>query len=245
MQLIKGMMVAASAAFVVAMAEGCTSTVTVTDPPDSGTTTKDGGNGVVDSGVKKDSSVPPPVDGGNTGACAPGDVSSYMPTYVPAAKTPGACTQQAITDFDTKCLGPNASNADCSAWAKANANCGKCLESPDSAAKYGPLILHTGYYSLNIGGCFELAGDKTCGAAIAAPQGCTDAACAANCPVSDQPSFDAFTACGTAAEKGNCKKYVDAAQACEQADGGVGVAKCTGWQDFDSGFLQIAGAFCL
>jgi hypothetical protein len=246
--LIRTTMVTAAAAFVVALSYGCTSTITVVDT--------DAGNPTPEGGTQKDTSKDTNSNDVNADtnpgvSCAPGDVSGFTPAaYVPAAVHKGACTTMNISDFDAACINATtATSAACSAWQKANATCLACIQTPDTASSWGPLIEHTAQktISINLGGCFELAGSKACGTSFESDRGCDAAACDANCPVvqnDNNVSINALNACYKSADSGGCKTYADQVAVCENDDGGAITQKCLGGTDFDSLFISVAPLFC-
>jgi len=232
----------------------------------SSTTSNNGGGGGDDGGVTGDGGVKHDggkTDGGNTGdggpvgdsgggTCAPGDVSTFMPpAYKPAKKTAGACTQTFITSFYDNCLAPNATMATCAPWGSSgdatHKACAACLITADSASAYGALIEHKGTVSVNIPGCMELkdsANGLTCAKAYQASEMCNDAACAANCPVTDDASFQLYQACVQQAAANGCKTYSQAA-ACANAEADGGASVCFQGMTFQDLYNSVAPVFCL
>jgi hypothetical protein len=205
---------------------------------------------------KKDASaadvfVPDP----DAGTCSPADVSGFKaPAYVPAVHAPSACSDAQITAGITACYDQSSTQATCDTWIKANAACFACIETPSSAAAWGPLVNYStpavdaGIY-YNIAGCLELAqGNTTCAKSSQYALACEFAAC--NPPVcdlsaNDQAAYDAYNQCLTdAAAVPTCKAYEDAAGACLGGDAGP-ASVCTG--DFNNdpaAFAALIGLFC-
>jgi hypothetical protein len=247
---------ATMAALVGSFAYGCSSTTT-----SGGGTDVDSGTGpAVDSGVRHDSGTGTgtdsgtPVDaGGTTGSCSPADVSGFTAPAYHNAKTPtGACTQAYIDAFYTGCLAAGSTQATCAPFGSgADAShkaCAACIVSADTAAQYGALVEHKGTVSLNVAGCMEIkdpTGGLACAKSYQASEACTDAACAANCPVTDDASFQLYQACVQQASSNGCKTYTTAA-ACADAEAEAGAATvCFQGQTFQDLYNSIVPVFCL
>jgi hypothetical protein len=72
---------------------------------------------------------------------------------------------------------------------------------------------------------------------------CDDAACGANCPITDQASYQLYAACVNEASMGGCQRYAAAASCANTlADGGASV--CFQGQTFEDYYLAIAPLFC-
>jgi len=203
--------------------------------------------------VVSDKKVPPPSDAADVAVstCAPADVSTFTPSWIPpVAPQPTACSQTQIGDFYSKCFDATTSNTtDCTNWEKANATCDKCMVTADTATKYGALISSTGVTTANIGGCIALldgnATDQGCGAKYLAAFQCGQAACADACPIpaGDNAAFKAYTSCLSKAATTVCKTY-EAAK-CKSADAGDAIDRCLNTPtDFQSYFIDIGAVFC-
>jgi hypothetical protein len=255
MSLKKSLGLVSLGALIGALSYGCSST------------TSNSGGGGDDGGVSGDGSVKHDSgthdgatgddastgdDGGMT-TCAPGDVSTFMPpAYKNAKKVAGACTQQFITSFYNDCLAPNATMTTCAPWGSsgdaAHKACAACIITAESAAQYGALIEHKGTVSVNIPGCMELkdtAGGLACAKSYQASEECDDAACAANCPVTDDASFQLYQACTQQAAANGCKTYSQAAACADaEADGGAAAA-CFSGMTFQDLYNSVTPIFCL
>jgi hypothetical protein len=149
-----------------------------------------------------------------------------------------------ISEYYDVCFGLKKSKAACDAFASlslANATCADCIMTLDTDAAYGPLIRRGGFVQANVAGCIELT-DSTalvCAKSVAALSECELAACEANCPVSDGPSFDAYTSCAQQSDATGCKAYVGT-PGC--ADAG-GASACLG-TSFEQFYFMAVPLFC-
>jgi hypothetical protein len=161
------------------------------------------------------------------------------------------CTAAQITGYYTACLDFGHTVATCTTWTNASASdtaCAACILTQGTATTYGPVVAHNGVISANLAGCIALldtGSGVTCAHAIEAADQCGDAACAANCPVTDDPSFQLYIACIQQASSNDCQSYAQAQSACEaaEADGGAAAA-CLQGQDFQSLYNIFAPIFC-
>jgi len=166
------------------------------------------------------------------------------PAYVPARDLGGSCTEAQISDYYTACF----TGGNCAAYQTGGAAkaCGDCLSASTlGSASYGPLLVYGSstfpVVETNTGGCIELLGEAACGQKIQAAQMCEQSACASNCPVTDQASYNAFTTCKVLARSGTCAPFESAAvcimdPAHSTACGGI---------DFQNLFLNMARVFCV
>lgn len=243
-------------ALVGALTYGCSSTTANNGGgggDDGGVSTSDGGK---DSGVKKDGgttggdSGTTGDDGGTTTTCAPGDVSTFMPpAYKPAARMAGACTAAYITAFYDNCLAANATMQTCAPWGSSGDGmhkaCAGCILSAETASSYGALVEHKGTVSINVAGCMEIKqGNQTCAKAYQASDACNEAACAANCPVTDDASFQLYQACVQQAAANGCKTYGQAAACADAAADGGAAAVCFQGQSFQDLYNSVVPVFC-
>jgi hypothetical protein len=203
-------------------AHGCT----YWQPPANATTTC--------GGVLIDASPPPP-------SCpTPADVSTFTaPAFTPPAVKKGACTDQQIQDLYAACFASNATA--CNSFEQNNAACAACVMTTPNAP--GPLVQQSnGIVALNVAGCVAIVtGDSSstsCAAGVQANFDCEGAACDAQCPVVDQPSFQLYQQCTQAAEAGGCSKYAQA-----QCGLDAGASQCA-VQDFKDGFFAIVPLLC-
>jgi hypothetical protein len=192
-------------------------------------------------------------------SCHPGDVQAFVWSYRPAVPPQAACRPDAVQPgafiagdpieiFYDDCFGPHKSALACSAFATASpayAACAACIETSAAASSYGPLIVDAadGVVRANVGGCIELTAPLalSCAKAAQAQQGCEAAACAANCPVTDSASLDAYDECANQAAAGGCAGLTTAA-GCVDAQA-VSLASClsTSFHDF---YFAVVPLFC-
>ena len=123
-----------------------------------------------------------------------------------------------------------ATNATCQSFQNNNAACMKCALSSESDPKWGPIVDHVSYVSVNLSGCIALAEscNLPCAKAVAAAEGCERASCnSVNCPIVDQASFTSWNTCLKNAGGRLCKGYADV-NACPTAlaDGGTAGTGC-------------------
>ncbi len=179
--------------------------------------------------------------------CAPADVTSFVPPpYHPVARQVGACTPTQISGFYTACFtGQNM--AACNSFKMAAPTCAGCLETPSTAAAWGATVTQRGIISINVAGCMEVLGGANglaCAKATESEQACVAAACDANCPVTDDASFQLYLACTQQVAANGCASYAQASQACTLAQADAGAASCTSGQDFQGFYDNIAPVVC-
>jgi len=198
--------------------------------------------------------------GSDASACQPGDVSTWQAgNYRPAADPTDACSAADVGDFYAKCIdGSSSSAALCAAFKASHPACYACILTPDTAARYGPIVQHGDFATSNVAGCIELSAESAsapdpsllaCAQAVQALGGCELAACEANCPVTDPASFASYEACTTAADQGGCEAYESAASCAEAlqdggaADAGALVEQCLlpSFKDF---YDHVVPRFC-
>src|ERR1700690_773331 len=117
---------------------------------------------------------------------------------------------------------------------------------------YGALIAVGGVDYADIAGCIAIeTNDLTstgCGAKNQATSDCEQLACETNCPaVTDQTTFQEYTACTTAADGAVCKSYLDAE--CNFADAGTDSGEaayniCVNHASFQDYYNAMATVFC-
>ncbi len=198
-------------------------------------------------------------DGGSSDSgitsCMPADVSTFQPpAYVSASGAgQGKCTPAQIQTFYDDCLAPNVTQATCAPFngttaTPENKACYQCIITRDTDTKFGPVVEHKGVVSINLPGCMELrdaAKGLMCAKAYQAADGCNRAACAANCLVIDDASFQVFQACVKEAEMNGCKSYEQgAACATEEADSGSEAAICFRGKTFHDLYNDVVPIFC-
>lgn len=142
----------------------------------------------------------------NTGVCHPRSVTGFSPTWIPPlGPHAGACDAQQITTFFDDCYGSGGSGPTCDAFVNGPANtaCVACLDTPNTASKYGALIDFSGIVYVNLGGCVSLVEpcNQSCAQAFEAVADCTAASCD---PVSSCTTSSAYSTCETAAQSGTC-----------------------------------------
>jgi hypothetical protein len=211
---------------------------------------QDDGGIVVHEGGVADAQPDAPIDSSSGGACQPGSSQFYKPAeYRPATGLYlGACTMPQIDDFYTWCLDPQARDAGaCDSFKTdtSTSGCSSCILTPDTAMRYGPIIQHMAVAQANLPGCIELLdpGNLKCATAVQELFDCEIAVCAPSCPVTDQASFDRYTACVTEADTTSCSTYAAAAACADyEADGGP-ASRCfqATFADFYKGIVPL---FC-
>lgn len=213
------------------------------------TTKKDGGTTEeTDSGKKPKDSGAPPVT-----ACAPGDVSSFTPTWkAPAVLHAGACAPTQITTLIDCFFNASASQTTCDAFQKAAANqsCIKCAATADSAPALGPMVVSAdSLVTLNIAGCIARTANQMtatgCGAKVQALGQCTDEACNANCPVpdGDDQALQDRNQCQTDAESSACQSFATDAQCADALLQGA-AAPCNAGSTFEDLASALTTLFC-
>jgi len=209
----------------------------------------DDGGVVFDTGAKDSSKMDASndSDSGGNGMCpTPADVSSYMPPpFVPPIPFQNVCSQTDIQGFYDNCLSMMADTTKCNTWVQANMKCANCIDTADTDPAWGALIEKTGIVQLDVAGCVEGKGDHPCAAAIEALDACDDAACAMQCPVTDDPmTFTLYQSCVKAADIGGCKTYASSVASQCQNDASAAYAACSAWSTFDDGYFLLAPIFC-
>jgi hypothetical protein len=181
-------------------------------------------------------------------ACVPGDVSDLKPQWKRAAPFyQDACSGAQVELYLASCLGAG----DHTACASIPFKCTECIATPDTADKYGPLIVHSGWVELNVPGCLANAmNDPTgikCAASVQAVRTCELQACGPNCPVTSNTTLDAFRACATLVDDGQCKTFVADAMCLEQlpADAGPELTICMTGTSFAERYRAIVPLFCV
>jgi hypothetical protein len=191
-------------------------------------------------------------------ACQPGSVATYRPdAYHPASgPAQGACAADdagdPISEFYDQCLGPSRSSDLCNQFRQANAACVACILTPETAARYGPILDQGGFVTANVAGCLELAGDQQqqpdaselpCAKAVQALAGCELDACDANCPVDDPTSLTEYDQCAASAAAAGCQSYETAA-ACADAEGEASAFGAACLSDFQNFYNVVVPLFC-
>ncbi len=190
-------------------------------------------------GVVVDASPPPPP----APTCpTPADVSQWTaPPFIPPVVQKGSCTSQQIQDLFNACFSPTNNQTQCNSFQQANAACVSCALTKPQAP--GPLVEGTALVTLNIPGCIAIvtgdASPSSCAARLQTVDACEEAACAAQCPVTDAQSFQQYVQCTQTAASGGCKTYVGAECA---IDGGA-AGQCL-VSDFQTGFMTLVPLFC-
>jgi hypothetical protein len=122
----------------------------------------------------------------------------------------------------------------------------------DLDASFWGAVIGVTVPTVNYIGCVEAldttSAGTSCAAEVAAAEGCAGYACTANCPVTDDPSWNAFSTCTDSALAGACTGYKLRALAClvaEQGDGGTPIATiCLPGMTAEDHYLAIAKHFC-
>jgi len=175
----------------------------------------------------------------------PADVTNFMPPlYVPPNQQQ-VCSQQQISDYYTNCLDAvQATQMKCSMFTMNNTSCTKCLSSMRTDPKWGATVIGNGLVTINVAGCADIEGFKSCAQAWEATQACESAACDMVCPVMDNQSFMQWQQCVGTAVAGGCKKYADAQTMACSSDAAA-LQMCTSFMGFQQAYNQIAPIFCL
>jgi hypothetical protein len=197
-----------------------------------------------------------PIDTGvqdtGSGACSPATSidSSQIKFVPPNAPNPTACSDAQIQQLYDACFGPNAAQTPCTAFinAASNKTCNTCMFSTwGTSTALGTLIDVAGVDYADTSGCIAIeTGDSSstgCAAKEQAVLACEVLACGTNCPqVSDQTTFNEWTACTSQADQGVCKTYADAV--CDLSDAGTVYTVCQNHQSFDEYYFALAPVFC-
>lgn len=186
----------------------------------------------------------PPPDAGV--ACAPADVSGFVPSPVhPYFDHAGVCSSQQLSDYYAACFSSSANAQQCNAFTTQNQACVSCMMTSRTSATWGTLLADPSspIVDLDIAGCVAIvSGDSSstsCAQKLDDVAQCESAACAANCPVTDGASFQAYTQCVQAADAGGCAKFVSAE--CSWDAGALATCEVT---DFQAGYQTFAPLFC-
>jgi hypothetical protein len=202
----------------------------------------------------------PVIDSGPAPACAPGNVSSFKPTWHPPRTPVKVCTRAQIVSYE-ECLDESATVYDptaCAEWtgtlSSVDQGCLNCLQSNESEDEYGPLVFLPTETLVNVAGCIALAEGKSdgtgCGGALSADQECDRAACLPTCPTQTSSQVETEGACESLADQGACQTYATpagCAGAIELGDAGTPAEQsCFGFPTGTSTaiFEQVAAAFC-
>jgi len=201
----------------------------------------------------KDAAAPDVLHDSSILSCTPADVTTFAPQPYVHAKDAhqGACTDAQIHAFYDDCLAPTATQQTCAPFSGSSAStenkaCAACIVSRDSDPKLGPLVEHKGTISVNVAGCMEIADPANglaCAKAYQAADACERAACSANCPVTDEASFQLYLACVSDAAKTGCASFTSAL-ACVSAEADAGASACFAGQTFADSYLAVAPIFC-
>lgn len=206
-----------------------------------------------DAGANADAASP--KDGGApsdavASACSPANVGAFEPVWLEAEPFgQGLCSPSQLESFALACAGSDSArySSACAAFRNgADLDCAACIFTAPRKPTEGPLVSSgAGHFLLNRAGCLaNVTGDATrsgCAAMHQALAQCESAACAANCPVTDQ-SGEAFAACAVEARANVCNVYVAGVEECSaaiRADGGVGAIAC-----LDGDAVDLARLFC-
>jgi hypothetical protein len=187
---------------------------------------------------------------------SPADVPGFTPRWTPATHQP-LCTQEQIDEFGV-CLATGFNGVTtaerCAPFRSGGSAsaCAACLATADTALVLGPIIDRSGVLELNVAGCLAIAEGKLdgsgCGGKYQAMEQCEEAACRAQCPLTDRTSLQLYDRCLLAAadDPQICKSYATAAKcASEVQDAGGRGAGCVNFRAFDDWYARIAPMFCL
>ena len=203
-------------------------------------------------------------DAGETSApYAPGDVSSFTPTWRPPSGAHQAkCTAAQIDAFYTDCLSNAATQTTCVTFGRDGGAddraCAACLVSKASDSTLGPIVVHAlaagSSQEIDFAGCVALVDPSAveCAKKYQAGVECAHAACDKVCRGDDSVAFDQYTGCLGAADLGACSAYTKAGQCvlalgADAGDGGAGDAtsRCIiAGTTFEALYRAIAPLFC-
>jgi hypothetical protein len=207
------------------------------------------------------------ADSGDTldadaGGCHPMSLAGFQPPAVVPSYRSLACRGfngdgGLVQSYGDACIGHSSTYDRCTGFAVPDAagaaECYRCLasvESPD-ASSYGAVVVATIPF-VNYAGCVQLLDPTDAGASCAqtatATAICAEYACQAACPVTDQASSNAYTACWNEATSGACAGYWLRAQACltaEVGDGGTPVGTiCFAGSTAEDHYFSVAHYLC-
>jgi hypothetical protein len=213
------LIVLAGAAFLAVVASGCSSnhSAPANDNVDGGQDA-DGGIGA-DGGGGQDSCT----GQADSGVCAPAPLPAcFPPPLVPANRVVGACSLTQIQSYVDSCSGARGGTPQkCQSFGNNNTSCANCLitTSPQSASSWGPIVVQNGLIHYDYGACIALLDPSQldCAKKAEAALQCLWVACAANCPVTNAASLQAYSDCFNQVSGGECKQLIDSAFACESS----------------------------
>lgn len=196
-------------------------------------------SGPIDSGKK---------DGALTDAAVcpePADLTGWMP----GPQTPPHAAQKVCQSGDYQalfdnCFGPMATAQSCQTWTQAHQQCSSCIMSSQNDPTWGVIVEGNGVARINVAGCLKLVGETACSTAYANQQQCDDAGCWAQCPVTDQQSFQQYQQCITKVNAGACKQYADGAGIACAPDAAPNVDKCQSQGGFSALLVKLGPVFC-
>jgi hypothetical protein len=186
--------------------------------------------------------------GPTSGACVPGNVSAYLPSFKPPTGAyQGRCTQAQISSYYNECFASTSTTQTCQTWTMANADCNACLENKETDPAWAAIVdLDNNSVQVNVPGCIALLEpcNVQCAEAYQAWLRCEQAACESNCPVgTDTQSFTNYANCTCAADQGGCSRWVT--QCFKGLAGPLHPASiCVTPTDFQTYFMNIAPLFC-
>jgi hypothetical protein len=156
----------------------------------AGAVSSSGASGIAGGGKSGRGGDSAGVAGTLPGACVAPTADGYEPMWMPPIATPGACTEQQISQMYAVCEGSSGTydrNA-CRTFETdaANSTCLGCMFSARGSQASGAiLVLQDGYWIANVGGCEALIdGDSSptgCGARTQAAGVCQYGACVDAC----------------------------------------------------------------
>jgi hypothetical protein len=136
----------------------------------------------------------------------PKSPSWYHSFQSPADAHQGACTPDALKEFDEACSSEKSSKSACQAFSKAHSACNRCIVSDALTSAWGPLLVDSSGRSwVNTEGCVaRVAGDETCATKVYEAN-----TCLSRCnEASDREACLAF------ARANDCKKALSEAESC-------------------------------
>lgn len=134
----------------------------------------------------------------------------------------------------------------CMALSTSAPSCVACLMSKSTNTSWGALVAEDNtLVTLNIAGCLAITQNDSsagsCAAHLEAANACEAAGCDAQCPVTNQTSFQEYSECIQTVDATGCATLVGAE--CTLSDAGPS-AVCIDFASFQDGYNTYAKVFC-
>jgi hypothetical protein len=238
---------------------GCQSSSSGSSPVEDAAAAPDaGGIGLPADPIAADAAAGPNAD---AGGCHPINVSGFRPPPAVSARARShACDGfngdgGLVPSYGDDCLGVGSTYASCAAFALPDAagaaECYGCLVTPETpdASSYG-VVAVAPIAVVDYAGCIQMVDPTDAGASCArearTAYACDEYACKSTCPVTDDKSLAALTACMNEASSGGCAGYYLPAQACVAAEQGQSAVAniCFGGSQIEGHYLAFANYAC-